>query len=137
MVVLDSNHTHQRVLDELCLYGPLVTEGKSLVVSDTVADDMPTQTRWPREWGLGNHPKMALREYLGDTDRFEPDPWFNSKALITSSRGRYLRRAEPTAVTIGLSVHNGAAYPGEALTSRSFSHKTTNICTRVTREGDH
>ena len=92
MVILDSNHTHQHVLEELRLYGPLVTEGLFLVVSDTVVDDIPPQTHRPREWGPGNNPKTALQEYLSEADRFEPDPWYNSKVLITSSRGGYLRR---------------------------------------------
>lgn len=96
MVVLDSNHTHQHVLDELRLYGPLVTEGQFLVVSDTVVEDIPPQTHRPREWGPGNNPKTALQEYLRETDRFEPDPWFNNKVLITSSRGGYLRCVAPT-----------------------------------------
>ncbi len=95
MVVLDSNHTHQHVLDELRLYGPLVTEGQFLVVSDTVVEDIPPQTHRPREWGPGNNPKTALEEYLRETDRFKPDPWFNSKVLITSCRGGYLRCMVP------------------------------------------
>ena len=60
MVVLDSNHTHQYVLDELRLCGPLVTEGQLLVVSGTVVEDIPPQTHRPREWGPGNNPKTAL-----------------------------------------------------------------------------
>lgn len=95
MVVLDSNHTHDHVLNELRLYGPLVTEGQFLVVSDTVIEDIPVQTHRPREWGPGNNPKTAVDQYLQETDRFEPDPWFNGKLLVTSSRGGYLRRAEP------------------------------------------
>jgi cephalosporin hydroxylase len=91
MVILDSNHVHQHVLQELRLYGPLVTAGQFLVVSDTVIEDIPLQTHRPREWGPGNNPKTALREYLHETDRFEPDPWYNSKVLVTSSRGGYLK----------------------------------------------
>jgi cephalosporin hydroxylase len=91
MVVLDSNHTHQHVLDELRLYGPLVTEGQFLVVSDTIVEDIPPQTHRPREWGPGNNPKTALLEYLRACDRFEPDRVVNGKLLITSSRGGYLR----------------------------------------------
>ena len=95
MVVLDSNHTHRHVLEELRLYAPLVTEGQFLVVSDTIVEDIPPQTHRPREWGPGNNPKTALEEYLRETDHFEPDPWFNSKVLITSSRGGYLRCVAP------------------------------------------
>ena len=95
MVVLDSNHTHEHVLGELRLYGPLVTEGQFLVVSDTIVEDIPPQVHRPRQWGPGNNPKTALQEYLSETDRFELDQWFNSKVLVTSSRGGYLRRVAP------------------------------------------
>ena len=95
MVVLDSNHTHRHVLDELRIYGPMVTQGQFLVVSDTIVEDIPPQTHRPREWGPGNNPMTALQEYLRETNRFEPDPWFNSKVLITSSRGGYLRCVAP------------------------------------------
>jgi cephalosporin hydroxylase len=95
MVILDSNHIHQHVLEELRLYGPLVTEGQFLVVSDTVIEDIPPQTHRPREWGPGNNPKTALQEYLLETDRFQPDAWYNSKLLITSSRSGYLRCVAP------------------------------------------
>ena len=91
MVILDSNHTHQHVLDELRLYGPLVTEGQFLVISDTVIEELPLQTHRPREWALGNNPKTAVLKYLSESDRFEVDDWFNDKLLVTSSRGGYLR----------------------------------------------
>jgi cephalosporin hydroxylase len=91
MVVLDSDHSHAHVLEELRRYAPLVTPGQFLVVSDTIIEDIPAQTHRPRHWGPGDNPKTALQEYLGETDRFEPDPWFNGKQLVTSSRGGYLR----------------------------------------------
>ena len=95
MVVLDSNHTHEHVLGELRLYGPLVTEGQFLVISDTVIEDIPPQAHRPRDWGPGNSPRTAVQQYLGETDRFEVDAWINSKLLITSSRGGYLRCVAP------------------------------------------
>jgi hypothetical protein len=36
-----------------------------------------------------------LQEYLLETDRFQPDAWYNSKLLITSSRSGYLRCVAP------------------------------------------
>lgn len=91
MVLLDSNHTHQHVLDELRLYGPLVTKGQFLIVSDTVVEDIPAQTHRPRPWGPGNNPKTALRQYLSETDRFEVDPTINGKLLLTYSPDGYCR----------------------------------------------
>jgi cephalosporin hydroxylase len=91
MVVLDSDHTHEHVLAELRLYASFVTEGQFLVVSDTVLEQIPKQAHRPRGWGPGNNPMTAVHAFLVETDRFEPDPWFNGKLLVTSSRGGYLR----------------------------------------------
>ena len=91
MVLLDSNHTHEHVLNELRIYGPLVTKGQYLVVSDTVVEDMPRQDHRPRPWGPGDNPQTALRAYMKETDRFEIDPYINAKLLLTSSPGGYCR----------------------------------------------
>jgi cephalosporin hydroxylase len=93
MVVLDSNHTHAHVLAELRAYAPLVTVGQYLVVADTFVEDIPSQQHRPgRPWGPGDNPATALREWLADTDAFEPDPFVNAKLLVTASPGGYLRR---------------------------------------------
>jgi cephalosporin hydroxylase len=92
MIVLDSNHTHEHVLGELRAYGPLVTVGQFLVVADTFVEQIPAQGHRPREWGPGNNPATALRAWLDEVQAFEPDPFVNSKLLLTASPGGYLRR---------------------------------------------
>ncbi len=91
MLLLDSNHTHEHVLDELQRYAPLVTEGQYLIVSDTIVEHIPAQEHRPRPWGPGNNPKTALRAYLEETDRFEEDVYYNSKLLTTFTPSGYLR----------------------------------------------
>jgi cephalosporin hydroxylase len=91
MVMLDSNHTHQHVLDELHIYAPKVTKGQYLVVSDTICEDIPKQEHRPRPWGPGDNPKTALRQYMKETDRFELDTYINSKLLLTYSPDGYCR----------------------------------------------
>lgn len=95
MVILDSNHTHDHVLEELRLYAPLVTKGQFLIVADTVVEDIPAQEHRPRPWGPGNNPGTALTAFLEESDRFERDPFINAKLLITSSPGGYLRCVKP------------------------------------------
>ncbi|WP_458760228.1 cephalosporin hydroxylase family protein [Afipia sp. TerB] len=91
MVLLDSNHTHAHVLDELRLYAPLVTKGQFLVVSDTIIEDLPAPPHRQREWGPGNNPKSALDLYLKETDRFEEDEIVNGKLLTTFTPHGYMR----------------------------------------------
>ncbi len=94
MVILDSNHTHQHVLDELRLYAPLVSKGQFLIVADTVVEDIPAQAHRRRPWGPGNNPGTAVKAFLKESDDFEVDPFFNAKLLVTSSHGGYLRRVK-------------------------------------------
>lgn len=91
MVVLDSNHTHQHVLDELRLYAPLVTKGSYLVVFDTAIEDMPEGSFPDRPWGRDANPKTAVREFLSSSDRFAVDDRVDAKLLITVAIAGYLR----------------------------------------------
>ncbi len=91
LVILDSNHTHDHVLQELMLYSPLVTAGSYLIVFDTVVDDMPEGSFPDRPWGTDNNPKTAVREFLRQNDRFEVDESIDAKLLITVAPGGYLR----------------------------------------------
>jgi cephalosporin hydroxylase len=91
MVILDSNHTHSHVLQELQLYSPFVTKGSYLVVLDTVIEDVEEGTFSDRPWGRGNNPKTAVWEFLRDNDRFEIDSDMEAKLLITVAPDGYLK----------------------------------------------
>ena len=104
MVFLDSNHTHEHVLEELELYAPLVSKGCYCVVWDTGVEDLPDEMFADRPWGKGNNPKTAVWEYLqrlerdgrlardGDKLRFEYDRTIEHKIAITASPDGFLRR---------------------------------------------
>jgi len=91
LVILDSNHTHEHVLEELELYSPLVTPGSYLVVFDTVIEDMPPDAFPDRPWGRGDNPKTAVHEFLASSDRFEIDREISDKLLLTVAPDGYLR----------------------------------------------
>ncbi|MBS0246935.1 MAG: cephalosporin hydroxylase family protein [Proteobacteria bacterium] len=92
MVLLDSDHSHAHVLEELRLYAPLVTIGQYLIVSDTIVDDIPKQSHRPRRWGPGNNPKTALKIFLAECSGFEVDRTIGDKLLITCAPDGYCRR---------------------------------------------
>jgi len=62
MIALDSNHTHEHVMDELKLYADLVSPGCMLLVLDTAIDDLEVDP--DRSWGPGASPKSAVIEYM-------------------------------------------------------------------------
>jgi cephalosporin hydroxylase len=91
MIFLDSNHTHQHVLKELEIYSRFVGKGCYLICGDTIVEDIPEQKHRPREWGPGNSPKTALKEFLATNDRFEVDKALENKLLFTCNPGGYLQ----------------------------------------------
>lgn len=92
MVILDSNHTHEHVLQELQQYAPFVSPNNYLVVFDTLVEDMPDDLVHDRPWGKGNNPKTAVREFLKSNDQFEVDKAIEAKILITVAPDGFLKR---------------------------------------------
>lgn len=104
LVCLDSNHTHDHVLDELKAYAPLVSRGSYCVVFDTVVEDMPKEMFPDRQWGPGNNPKTAVFEYMkilenkrikaadGQVLVLEIDKSIDHKLLISVAPDGYLKR---------------------------------------------
>lgn len=92
MVCLDSNHTHEHVLNELKLYSDLVTINNYLIVFDTAIEDVPNDYKFDRPWGKGNNPKTALLEFMKTNNNFEIDKSIQNKLLITAAHDGYLKR---------------------------------------------
>jgi cephalosporin hydroxylase len=92
IVVLDSNHTHAHVLEELRLYAPLVSVDSYCVVMDTVVEDMPADFFPDRPWGQGNNPKTAVWQFLTENGDFQIDHQIQDKLLLTVAPDGYLRR---------------------------------------------
>lgn len=94
MVILDSNHTHEHVLEELRRYSPLVSPGSYCVVFDTVVEDMPVDFFPGRPWGPGNNPKTAVHAFLASSQGacFSIDRALQDKLLISVAPEGYLKR---------------------------------------------
>jgi cephalosporin hydroxylase len=91
LVILDSLHTHAHVLRELELYSALVRKGGYLIVFDTIVEELPAEFFGNRPWGPGDNPATAVRAFLAENDRFEVDREIDSKLLISTAPGGYLR----------------------------------------------
>lgn len=92
LVCLDSNHTHEHVLEELRLYSPLVQRGGYIMVGDTGIENLSNEATSHRPWGKGNNPMTAVFEFLEENEDFEIDEYYHNKLILTGSPNGYLRR---------------------------------------------
>jgi cephalosporin hydroxylase len=84
MVILDSDHSREHVLDELRAYAPVVTPGSYLVVEDTNINGRPVE----RMSGPGPH--EAVEAFLREDRSFTRDPT-REKFFLTFNPGGFLR----------------------------------------------
>lgn len=92
LVSLDSNHTHEHVLQELQYYSPLVSAGSYLVVFDTIIEAMPKDTFLDRPWNVGDNPKTAIDAFLKENKMFLIDNEIDNQLMISAAKGGYLKR---------------------------------------------
>jgi cephalosporin hydroxylase len=85
LVILDSDHTRDHVLEELHAYSSLVTSSSYLVVEDTNINGHPVLP----DFGPG--PMEALDTFLREDGDFSIDP-DREKLLLTFNPRGYLRR---------------------------------------------
>lgn len=85
MVVLDSDHSKENVLEELRLYSDFVTPGQWLVVEDTNVNGHPVLPMH------GDGPYEAVAEFLVDNNLFTSDMSCERFLLTQNPRG-WLRR---------------------------------------------
>ena len=88
MVVLDSDHSMDNVLQELDMYAPLVTPGQYLVVEDTNINGHPVLP----EHGPGPH--EAVEVFVSQHRDFHRDRTCE-RFLFTQNPGGWLKRDDP------------------------------------------
>jgi cephalosporin hydroxylase len=85
MVVLDSDHTKQHVLNELRAYSQMVTNGSYLIVEDSNINGHPVLA----DFGPG--PMEAIHDFLIENTEFQIDK-SREKFLLTVSPDGFLRK---------------------------------------------
>ncbi len=87
LVILDSDHRKEHVLQELEVYAPLVTPGSYLIVEDTNLNGHPVVP----DFGPG--PYEAVQEFLKDNDSFKVDR-DREKFFLTFNPGGFLKKID-------------------------------------------
>lgn len=83
LVILDSNHSHDHVLDELRAYAPMVGVGGYMIATDGIMQDVVGAPRTAPDWGL-NNPQEAARSFVAEDNRFviEEPAWLFNEGLV-------------------------------------------------------
>lgn len=100
MVIFDSCHTYDHVIEECHKYSDLVTKGSYLCIFDTMTglyyrkkaergEELPKELIRP--WNENNNVEMAAKEFAKESDRFEVDDRITNKLMITCASGGYLK----------------------------------------------
>jgi cephalosporin hydroxylase len=92
LIALDSNHTHEHVLNELKMYQDMVTVDSYIVCPDTFVEFFPKGYVKDRPWDVGNNPMTAVWEFLKENPNFIIDKDINNKLMITEGIDGYLKR---------------------------------------------
>ena len=92
LVILDSNHTEEHVLQELNLYGSLVSKNSYCIVFDTIISEMSPGFSNNRPWDRGNSPKTAINKFLKKDDNFIVDNSIDNILLISMAPGGFLKK---------------------------------------------
>lgn len=94
MVVLDSCHTHEHVLEELKIYSEFVTTGSYIVVFDTIIEFFPDEFYTERPWKKGNNPWTAVQEFIKGNEKFVIDRSIPEKLIFTSAPDGFLKKVK-------------------------------------------
>ena len=79
LVILDSNHSHDHVLQELEFYSKFVSKGSYCIVYDTIIEIMPKNFYKNRNWDKGNNPYTAVKSFLKKNKNFSIDKKIQKK----------------------------------------------------------
>lgn len=94
LVVLDSNHTRDHVLQELNHYASLVSINSYCIVFDTIVSEMPDELTQDRPWSTNNNPLQAVEEFLSTTEEFKVDKAIDNKLKVSAAKSGYLKRVK-------------------------------------------
>lgn len=93
LLVLDSNHTHDHVLDELRALAPLLPGNAYVAVADTLIEEFPQGHYVNRPWDRGNNPLTAVRAFLSENSDFELAEEWARRGLLSEFRDGILTRS--------------------------------------------
>jgi len=92
IVVLDSNHTKEHVLNELNFYSKFLKKGDYIVVMDTIIELINPKFNKQKAFKKGNSPYNAVDLFLKNNKNFIIDNYYENKSFLTNMRNGFLKK---------------------------------------------
>ena len=92
LVILDSNHTEDHVLEELKLYSNIVSKNSYIIVQDTGISHMPEKFNINRPWSKKKNPHTAVKKFLELNKNFKIDQYWYKKIIFSASTDGFLKK---------------------------------------------
>lgn len=89
LVVLDGDHSHDNVLAELVMLDEIMPLNTVILVADTWLEHV-NQTKKVRNWGKGNNPATALKEFMALSQKWHHLEEYRRSAVLSESRGGWI-----------------------------------------------
>ena len=93
LIILDSNHAHKHVLEELNIYSKFIKKNGYLIVFDSIIEFIKRKYNDPKkQFKKGNNPYTAILEFLKTNSKFKIDDYYENKSFITSAPNGFLKK---------------------------------------------
>ena len=92
IIILDSNHTKEHVLNELNLYSKMLNRGDYIIVMDTIIEFIDKKFNIGKQFSKGNSPYNAVNIFLKKNKDYELDKYYENKSFLTVARNGFLKK---------------------------------------------
>lgn len=92
IIILDSNHTKEHVLNELNLYSKMLNIGDYIIVMDTIIEFINKKFNEGKKFSKGNSPYNAVSIFLKKNKDYEIDKYYENKSFLTVARNGFIRK---------------------------------------------
>jgi cephalosporin hydroxylase len=92
LIILDSNHTKDHVLNELNFYSKILNKGDYIIVMDTVIEFINQKFNKNKNFKRGNSPFNAVKIFLKQNKNFVVDKYYENKSFLTGARNGFLKK---------------------------------------------
>ncbi len=92
IIILDSNHTKEHVLNELNLYSKMLNKGDYIVVMDTIIEFIDKKFNKGKQFEKGNSPFNAVSIFLKKNKNYIIDYYYENKSFFTNARNGFIKK---------------------------------------------